>query len=271
MRRSSQESADSTSGSNAPDGALSASRRSIPIPQRSSDDTGRPSLIWETSPLWHDVPEVNSTPDSPALLPGKTGPAPDSSRAGSRAKTSRSGGDDADSLDHDLDSPSASLIWWNDTDLNGSSSRTSRDSSFPIRAETLGRSSVLWENSGMGGPSEFWTLSSSACPSDDAGCSSSVVLLPQVLTTTAPPRFWLSVQGAQGIIRRARNRGNDLPAGLREAIESLARSSPATPKESGTTGTLSSPRLVRRFTPLETERLMGYPDGWTIAPDWKKK
>ena len=29
---------------------------------------------------------------------------------------------------------------------------------------------------------------------------------------------------------------------------------------------LESPHLVRRLTPLECERLQGFPDGWTVLP-----
>jgi len=33
----------------------------------------------------------------------------------------------------------------------------------------------------------------------------------------------------------------------------------------------ASQQTVRRLTPVETERLMGWPDGWTIVPDWKEQ
>lgn len=34
---------------------------------------------------------------------------------------------------------------------------------------------------------------------------------------------------------------------------------------------MEGPRGVRRLTPLECERLMGWPDGWTIPATWRKK
>ena len=35
-----------------------------------------------------------------------------------------------------------------------------------------------------------------------------------------------------------------------------------------TGGTMETRRIVRRLTPLECERLQGYPDGWTNIGDW---
>jgi hypothetical protein len=58
---------------------------------------------------------------------------------------------------------------------------------------------------------------------------------------------------------------------LEQALTSQAASPDATARGSTppwTTGPWSS-ASVRRLTPIETERLMGWPDGHTIVKDWK--
>jgi site-specific DNA-cytosine methylase len=82
-----------------------------------------------------------------------------------------------------------------------------------------------------------------------------------------------------------------LPAALETALESLAHSQDDSAKEStapltslSSLPTQSAPALpseekeemvamtsssVRRLTPTECERLMGWPDGWTISKKWK--
>jgi len=82
-------------------------------------------------------------------------------------------------------------------------------------------------------------------------------LLSEVLNHSAPPRFFLSAKAASGILRRAGRRGKVLPAPLMKALEAIGENRP---QESH----------VRRLTPTECERLMGYPDGWTISQKWKK-
>ena len=112
---------------------------------------------------------------------------------------------------------------------------------------------------------ELWTLATSESPSDAAECS-----LSQVLNPTAPARFSLSARAASGILRRANRRGKVLPAALQTALESLAQSPDDSAKESIAPLTnLSS--SVRRLTPTECERLMGWPDGWTISKAWKTR
>ena len=217
-----------------------------------------------------------------------------------------------------------------------SSSKTSRASSARMPVAILGHSPVGWQNSGMGGPTGFLTLSSSECPSDDDGCSCSRSTLTDILEPSAPPRYFLSARAAMGIMRRAKRRGLRLPAALSAAlaatvasryqlrsrgaeprestapspkVSSSARSrravssgtrtrtrradtssppsvpaEPDTPSAPTTKDDSSLPRpsipatgakgattpdvtsSVRRLTPLEEERLMGWPDGWTIAP-----
>ena len=91
------------------------------------------------------------------------------------------------------------------------------------RAEdgTLEPSSGRWQNSGMGSPTEFWTLSTSEwnhtlvpSRSDDAVCSLSDILE----TGDLPPKYFLSAKACAGILRRAANRGKALPGLLRLAL-----------------------------------------------------
>jgi hypothetical protein len=84
-------------------------------------------------------------------------------------------------------------------------------------------SSGRWETSGMGTPTECWTLSTSEFPSAGAVSSS----LADVLEEPGQPhlrKYFLSPRAAVGILRRASRRGRSLPDGLREALEGLAAS-----------------------------------------------
>jgi hypothetical protein len=74
-------------------------------------------------------------------------------------------------------------------------------------------------NSGMGGPTESWTLNTSEYPSDAAACSLSDVLE----TGDVPLRFYLSARACRGILRRAERRERALPPALRTALLRLAR------------------------------------------------
>jgi hypothetical protein len=85
------------------------------------------------------------------------------------------------------------------------------------RAEdgTLEPSSGAWKNSGMGGPTESWTLNTSEYPS--AGVASS---LSDILETgDVPQRYFLSATACRGILRRAAKRCRELPLQLRRALE----------------------------------------------------
>ena len=118
-------------------------------------------------------------------------------------------------------------------------------------------------DSGMGGPTGFSTLSSSECPSADDGCSFSPSTLSQVLS-----RQRRSGSICRLALRRAfcgGRRGGDgasdgLAAGISRSLSTGRSESTPTPNPSSS---------VRRLTPVETERLMGWPDGHTIVKDWK--
>src|SRR5690606_23682624 len=75
-------------------------------------------------------------------------------------------------------------------------------------------SSGAWSNSGMGSPTESWTLSTSEFPSDAAVCSLSDALE----TGEVPRRFYLSAKACAGILRRAEKRGKSLPPSLAAAL-----------------------------------------------------
>ena len=105
--------------------------------------------------------------------------------------------------------------------------RTSLVSCQAITDGILEPSSGHWENSGMGGPTESWTLSTSEFPSDGDASSLSDILE----TGTVPPRFYLSAKACQGILRRAERRGKAPPERLREALALVAGLTPATATE----------------------------------------
>jgi hypothetical protein len=124
------------------------------------------------------------------------------------------------------------------------------------------------------------TLAISVLHNDEGASSSSatVTTLSMVLERNAPRRFSLSAKAAAGILRRADRRGKTLPESLRMALEQLEQSSreliaePEPPKTNFSSGTVTEnpPSSIRRLTPVETERLMGWPDGWTIVESWGK-
>jgi site-specific DNA-cytosine methylase len=132
---------------------------------------------------------------------------------------------------------------------------------------------MKWSNSGMAFRGELWTLATSESPSDADECS-----LSQVLNPTAPARFSLSAKAASGILRRAGRRGKVLPAALETALESLAHSQQESTdsqmesksffKDTSASSERMAGQSVRRLTPTECERLMGWPDGWTISKEW---
>ena len=88
-------------------------------------------------------------------------------------------------------------------------------------------SSAGWRNSGMGGPTESWTLSISehACSPEPFPSAGDVCSLSDILETgDLPPRYFLSAIACRGILRRAENRGKVLPALLERALRAVAGS-----------------------------------------------
>jgi hypothetical protein len=101
---------------------------------------------------------------------------------------------------------------------DGWSGRTSPVSCRRLEDGTLAPSSGAWQNSGMGGPTECWTLNTSEFHSGAGACS----LWDILEIGDVPQRFFLSAKACQGILRRAERRGKELPAPLRLALEAVA-------------------------------------------------
>ena len=104
--------------------------------------------------------------------------------------------------------------------------RTSPASCRRTEDGRLEPSSGGWRNSGMGSPTECWTLNTSEFnltlvpfPNDDAVCSLSDVLE----TGDVPQRYFLSAKLCAGILRRAEKRERELPPLLRLALERVAQ------------------------------------------------
>lgn len=96
--------------------------------------------------------------------------------------------------------------------------RTSPASCPATEDGTLVPSSGSWASSGMGSPTEFWTLNTSEWPSAAAVCSLSDVLE----TGELPQRFFLSATACRGILRRSEKRGKQLPPSLHAALQAVA-------------------------------------------------
>lgn len=241
----------------------SASARLSLTKAQSSDDTGPTSRTSETSShsgivsfpsrysmqptKFNDVADtLTLAAGAPAVLIGGT---QTSSPEDSHARTSALQDHARDSEAIDQSSHSPSLTLWKGTIQSSWCWKTSQDYSLPLRGVTSEGSSVKWRNSGMASRGAFWTRNTSE--SHNAGEESS---LSQVLETTAAEKYYLSAKAAAGILRRAHKRKKVLPP---ELVESLINR--ATGLDHGT--------ALRRLTPTECERLMGWPDGWTIGED----
>ena len=69
----------------------------------------------------------------------------------------------------------------------------------------------------MGSRTEFSTLATSECLSVAVVSTLSGILE----TGDLPRRYYLSARACRGILRRAKNRGKELPAMLRAALEAV--------------------------------------------------
>lgn len=108
----------------------------------------------------------------------------------------------------------------------GWSSRTCPAFSAATEAQTWPWFSEGWQNSGIGGPTGCLTLNTLESPKDAVGCSLSDILE----SGPIPPKYFLSPRAASGIIRRAAQRGKELPAPLQAALLQVAQ---ATESEAG--------------------------------------
>jgi hypothetical protein len=164
----------------------------------------------------------------------------------SPAKTSAQQENEQDLQGGEVHLPLHSSTLWSNEDLGGLCWRMSLASSLPTKGLISEDFSMKWSKSGMASRGEVWMLGISESP---RGAVESSLL--QVLSPTAPQRYSLSAKAASGILRRASRRGKKLPAVLQAALEKIC--------------TNQQKDQVRRLTPTECERLMGWPDGWTIA------
>jgi hypothetical protein len=122
--------------------------------------------------------------------------------------------------------PSFSLASFNAIAPDGWYGRTC-PVSCQIKPERLEPSSEGWANSGMGSPTEFWTLSTLEFPNAAAASSLSDVLE----AGKVPQRYFLSATACKGILLRAEKRGKKLPAQLKSALELVATPIQATETE----------------------------------------
>lgn len=88
---------------------------------------------------------------------------------------------------------------------------------------TLPSSFQGWSNSGIAWAGGFLTLNTSEWPSAAAVCSLSDVLQPP---DSVPRKYFLSPMACAGILRRAGNRGKELPEPLARALRAVAALEP---------------------------------------------
>ena len=101
---------------------------------------------------------------------------------------------------------------------------------------TLAPSSEGWRNSGMGGPTESWTLNTLEFHSGAVASSLSDILE----TGDVPQRYFLSATACRGILRRAEKRGKALPPTLLQALQRVAEASEESATPEGKTPLLLS-------------------------------
>ena len=146
---------------------------------------------------------------------------------------------------------------------------------FPRRKRFRDHSQHTGRNSGMAWRGECLTADFSASPSH----AEDSTLLDIVETRPEQPQYYLSPNAAQGILRRAAAQGRNLFSPFKESlgdpsvgpvVQRLGYCLAATSgRHTGTDWSrtyVTYPDAVRRLTPLEAERLQGFPDGWTV-PD----
>lgn len=123
-------------------------------------------------------------------------------------------------------------------------------------------SSGCWQNSGMGSPTEFLTLSSSDWPSDASVCSLSAILE----TGDHLQRYYLSPKACAGILRRAAKRGKELPAQLMQALLAVVAQD-GTPALATPSTPMAAPMVVKtpKAETLITHALKG--EGFDASED----
>ena len=125
-----------------------------------------------------------------------------------------------DLMTHEGTSCSPILPLLNAISPDGWFGRTSPAYCHPTEDGILEPSSRRWGKSGMGSPTECWTLNTPEWHSAAVVCS----LSDSLETGDVPQRFYLSAKACQGILRRAKKRGKKLPTPLRSALINTAGS-----------------------------------------------
>ena len=164
---------------------------------------------------------------------------------------------------------------------DGSRSKMCAAFSHRTRGKPLSQLSTKWKKSGIWGGGLRATLSMSVFPKTGKGLS-----LSEVLEQTAPIKSLLTAANCKGIIRREKNNGRVLAPRLMEALTETIRlwrnvgEALGTPKDR-----IFAPRyapkpedikeviqtdqyfVARHLTWREWERLMGFPDDWTVVEE----
>lgn len=184
-----------------------------------------------------------------------------------------------DSTENTVDSSSPLLSWFVQFAPHGSSSKMCQASSQPTAERLLSQLSTSSKKSGIWGGGQRVTLSTSASPKIESGLS-----LSEVLEPTVPIKSLLTAAACAGIIRREEKNGRKVPPPLLAALEETLRLWSNVAEASGTPEEVTyAPRYVpkpesikeaiqtdrysvaRNLTWTEWERLMGFPDDWTVV------
>jgi len=119
-------------------------------------------------------------------------------------------------LESEVDSGLSSVAFLKSLSPGGRSSRMS-PAYYPIGKDgTLPPSFKGWRNSGIYRPGGSWTLNTTEWHRNAAVCS-----LSRVLEAEVAQKFYLSARAARGILRRAAQRGKELPPRLRQALQAV--------------------------------------------------
>ena len=122
-------------------------------------------------------------------------------------------------MTHVVTYPSSISDLLNDLSRSGLCTKMSQDSCHRSLDQTFRPSSQRWLNAAMGSPTECWTHSSTAFPSDGAEYSSLAAVLE---TGDIPQRYFLTARAASGVLRRSLLRGKELPPLLLQALMAQA-------------------------------------------------
>jgi site-specific DNA-cytosine methylase len=171
------------------------------------------------------------------------------------------------------------------SDLNGYLQKMFPDFSLSTMEKTSGQSFPTSIRSGIVWRGECWTVNSSESPKVASGCS-----LLEVLETSVPQKYYLSKKAVIGIIRRAQRDGRsahvliqEVENGTTRRLKRLSLQLSELQKVVKGLRDISLTQLqqdnvelkddqgreitLRKLTPIEKERLQGFPMNWTHPGD----